>query len=117
MSRGKKIVSMMGDGIENKIGKTVQNRLEVSDLDIFDPTKEPEEMRWYRVPLPEGISGDGSGYHTYISKGRSNNLCIILSGGGVAWNEYTAARPVTGGKVAAGLPNFYWNNLRPFNER
>ena len=116
MSRGKKIVSMMGDGIENKIGKTVQNRLEVSDLDIFDPTKEPEEMRWYRVPLPEGISGDGSGYHTYISKGRSNDLCIILSGGGVAWNEYTAARPVTGGKVAAGLPNFYWNNLRPFTQ-
>ena len=116
VSRGKKIVSLMGDGIENQIGKTVQSRLEVSDLDVSDSAEIPEEMRWYRVPLPEGISGDGSGYHTYISKGRINNLCIIISGGGVAWNEYTAARPVTGGKVAAGLPNFYWSNLRPFTQ-
>ena len=115
VSRGKKIVSIMGDGIENKIGKTVETRTTVPELDSADPG-EPEEMRWYRVPLPEGISGDGSGYHTYVSRGRRNNLCIILSGGGVAWNEYTAARPVTGGKVAAGLPNFYWNNLRPFTQ-
>lgn len=109
--QGIKIVSKMGDGLENTIGRTVKNRLEVDDL-----KGEPEEMQWYRVPLPEGRSGDGSSYHTYISKGTENNLCIIISGGGVAWNEYTAARPVTGGKVAAGLPNFYWNNLRPFTQ-
>ena len=23
---------------------------------------------------------------------------------------------MTGGKVAAGLPNYYWNNLRPFTQ-
>ena len=108
--------SMVGNGIEKTLGKAVRNRLEVDDLDVYDEGIIPEEMRWYRVPLQRGISGDGSEYHTYISKGRCNNLCIIISGGGVAWNEYTAARPVTGGKVAAGLPNFYWNNLRPFTQ-
>ena len=40
----------------------------------------------------------------------------LFSGGGVAWDEYTAARPVTGGKMAAGLPHFYWNNLRPLTQ-
>ncbi len=107
---------MMGDGIENRIGRTVQSRSSVSELDVLNTDEIPETMRWYRVPLSEGISGDGSGYHIYVSKGRTSGLCIILSGGGVAWNEYTAARPVTGGKVAAGLPNFYWNNLRPFTQ-
>ena len=106
--KGRELVSRMGDGIENTIGKTVQSRLEVSDLDIAGETSGdgliPEEMTWYRVPLPDGISGDGSSYHTYVSKGKQNNLCIIISGGGVAWNEYTAARPVTGGKVYVGNP-------------
>ena len=34
VSRGKKIVSIMGDGIENTIGKTVENRTIVPELDI-----------------------------------------------------------------------------------
>ena len=116
MDRRKKIASRVGEHIENRIGKTVEKRLEADDLDINDPSQIPEIKHWYRVGLPEGISGDGSGYHTYISRGSNDHLCIILSGGGVAWNEYTAARPVTGAKVAAGLPNFYWNNLRPFTQ-
>ena len=77
--QGIKLVSRMGDGIENRIGMTVKNRLEVDDL-----KGEPEELQWYRVPLPEGRSGDGSSYHTYISRGTANQLCIIISGGGVA---------------------------------
>ena len=32
--------------------------------------KRPRYNTWYRVPLKMGISGDGSGYHFYISKGR-----------------------------------------------
>ena len=77
---------------------------------------EPETGYLVPVAIPEGITGDGSEYHIYIKKGSGKNLCVFLSGGGVAWNEYTAARPVTGGKVAAGLPNYYWNNLRPFTQ-
>jgi hypothetical protein len=71
---------------------------------------------WYRKLLPEGMCGDGSPYHIYLRKGSSDHLCIFLSGGGIAWNPYTAARPVTGGRTAAWLPNYYWENLRPFTQ-
>ena len=62
------------------------------------------------------MAGDGSEYHVYIKFADPARLVVFLSGGGVAWNEYTAARPATGGKIAAGLPNYYWNNLRPFTQ-
>ena len=101
-----------GNFFENSIGKTI------SDSNLAAPVLEgePEPGTWYRIDIPDGISGDGSGYYVYLRKGTNDHLCIFFSGGGVAWNEYTAARPVTGGKVAAGMPNFYWNNLRPFTQ-
>ena len=80
------------------------------------PDGELLEQVWYRIPIPEGMSGDGSEYHIYVKKAQSDRLCVFLSGGGMAWNAFTAARPVTGAKVAAGLPNYYWNNLRPFTQ-
>lgn len=111
-NHGVVFASKVGDFVENSIGNRIQNKgYEAPVL-----SGAPEEMVWYKVPLPEGRSGDGSEYYTYISKGKRKDLCIILSGGGVAWNEYTAARPVTGGKVASWQPNFYWNNLRPFTQ-
>jgi hypothetical protein len=101
----------VGEFVENSIERSIVKGREAPVL-----TGEPEENRWYRVHIPEGVTGDGSEYHIYISKSKSENLCVFLSGGGVAWNEYTAARPVTGGRVAAGLPNYYWNSLRPFTQ-
>ena len=71
---------------------------------------------WYRLPIAAGVSGDGSGYHIYIKSAPTEHLCVFFSGGGVAWNEFTAARPVTSARVAAGKPNYYWNNLRPFTQ-
>ena len=76
----------------------------------------PEQKVWYRVPVPEGRCADGSEYHIYIRKGCSDKLCVFFSGGGIAINKYMAARPVTGGSVAAWLPNYYWNNLRLFTQ-
>ncbi len=111
LERGLVFASKVGDLVENSIGNRIQNKYEAPELD-----GEPEIKQWYKVPLEKGMSGDGSEYHVYISKGESRSLCVILSGGGVAWNEFTAARPVTGGKMAAGQPNFYWNNLRPFTQ-
>jgi len=104
--------SKAGDFIEQSIGKTIDN----THLKAPELVGEPQDMVWYRVSLDKGISGDGSEYYIYVKKADPSKLCIFLSGGGVAWNEYTAARPVTGGKVAAGLPNYYWNNLRPFTQ-
>ena len=108
----RKIAERVGDFVERSIENHIQNK-------GLEPPVLGEDMEdgvWYKAPLEDCVSGDGSEYYTYVSKGESNDLCIILSGGGVAWNEYTAARPVTGAKVAAGLPNFYWNNLRPFTQ-
>lgn len=110
--RGIVFASKVGDYVENRIGKAIED----SSFKAEDLPKDPKNMTWYKVPLEKGLSGDGSEYHIYVKKADPDKLCIFLSGGGVAYNEYMAARPVTGGKVAAGLPNYYWNNLRPFTQ-
>ncbi|WP_035797887.1 pectin acetylesterase-family hydrolase [Butyrivibrio sp. MB2005] len=102
----------LGDFVENSIGKRIVEK----DMLAPELPEEPEKKVWYRVPVPMGISGDGSEYYIYVKIADPKKLCIFFSGGGVAWNEYTAARPVSGGKVAAALPNYYWNNLRPFTQ-
>ncbi len=112
LKRGVVFASKVGDFVENRIGKA----LEESSFKADELPEEPEKMKWYKVPLERGLSGDGSEYHIYVKLADPEKLCIFFSGGGVAYNEYTAARPVTGGKVAAGLPNYYWNNLRPFTQ-
>ncbi|MCR5747226.1 MAG: pectinacetylesterase family protein [Lachnospiraceae bacterium] len=111
IEKGLVFASRLGDFVENSLGNRIQSKYDVTEL-----PDEPEVKQWYKVTLAEGIAGDGSGYHVYVSKGRSKSLCVIVSGGGVAWNEYTAARPVTGGKMVSGQPNFYWNNLRPVTQ-
>ena len=112
IKRGVVFASKVGDFVENRIGKAIEER--GFEAEII-PDK-PQAMKWYKVPIENGMSGDGSEYHIYVKKADPDKLCVFLSGGGVAYNEYTAARPVTGGKVAAGLPNYYWNNLRPFTQ-
>ncbi len=102
----------IGDFVENSIDKTMLDK----DLIAPELPDDPEEKKWYRVVIPNGMSGDGSQYHVYVKIADPDKLCIFFSGGGVAYNEYTAARPITGGKVAADLPNYYWNNLRPLTQ-
>lgn len=92
-----------------------QNQTGQSDLSLSGSSI-PQPLTWYQIPLAGGLSGDGSEYHCYLKRGTTEHLVIFLSGGGVAWNEFTAARPVTGSRVAAGAPNYYWNNLRPFTQ-
>lgn len=110
--RGIVFASKVGDFVEDRIGKAIEE----SSFKAENLPENPEKMKWYKVPIEKGMSGDGSEYHIYVKLADSDKLCIFLSGGGVAYNEYMAARPVTGGKVAAGLPNYYWNNLRPFTQ-
>ena len=106
-----KLASNAGSFVENSIGTFIEHRQEAPIL-----TALPKPGTWYQVPLPSAVSGDGSEFHCYLRKGSTAHLVIFLSGGGVAWNDFTAARPVTGARVAAGEPNFYWNNLRPFTQ-
>ena len=100
------------------VERTIDSRLPGSPLEapLLEEGEELPPQTWYRKLLPEGLCGDGSPYHIYLRKGNSDHLCIFLSGGGIAWNPYTAARPVTGGRTAAWMPNYYWENLRPFTQ-
>jgi len=120
------VLEHVGDLLENTIGSSIEHSgLEAPLLELDSvPDKgageisvtdlpQMKERVWYRIPVEDGISGDGSEYHIYAKSGSGNGLIVFFSGGGVAWNAYTAARPVTGGKMAAKVPNFYWSNLRP----
>ncbi len=113
----------VGDRAEQAIGNLIEKTpLEVPELQVIpgqglsQGQEEPETHQWYRVPVAGGKTADGSEYHIYIRKGTTDHLCVFLSGGGIAWNPYTADRPVTGGRVLAWQPNYYWNNLRPFTQ-
>ncbi len=98
----------IGDQVEKRVGDRIWQAQELPDR--------PYRKTWYKLHLKGASSGDGSEYHIYIKVGTVNRLCLFFSGGGVAWDSYTAQNPVTGGRVAAGQPNFYWNNLRPFTQ-
>ena len=117
------IQEKIGDSAEQAIGNLIENTpLEAPELQVVPGQRpaqgeqEPEPYQWYRVPVADGKTADGSGYHIYIRKGTTKHLCVFLSGGGIAWNPYTADRPVTGGRVLTWQPNYYWNNLRPFTQ-
>lgn len=111
LSRRQARLQWFGDAVEQTLSREVKRRFEAPELE-----GEPAVNTWYRIPIEEGMAGDGSEYHIYMKIGTTEHLCVFLSGGGVAWNEYTAARPVTGGAMAAGLPNYYWSNLRPMTQ-
>lgn len=114
LKRGLAFAYRVGDYFENSVSDMIANtHLGVARL---LENEEPSLNTWYRVDIPEGLTGDGSEYYIYVKKGSSKGLIIFLSGGGVAWNSYTAARPSSGGTITAGMPNFYWNNLRPFTQ-
>ncbi|WP_026508966.1 pectin acetylesterase-family hydrolase [Butyrivibrio sp. MC2013] len=113
-SKGPLFAYKMGERLENRLGEAIRNTS--LQAPVLEEGMEAEMGSWYRVPLADGMSGDGSAYHIYVKKAQSKDLIIFFSGGGVAWNEYTAARPSTGGRITAGEPNFYWNNLRPFTQ-
>ena len=113
----------VGDRAEQAIGNLIEKTpLEVPELQVIpgqglsQGQEEPETHQWYRVPVAGGKTADGSEYHIYIRKGTTDHLCVFLSGGGIAWNPYTAERPVTGGRVLTWQPNYYWSNLRPFTQ-
>ena len=111
----------LGDKAEKAIGDVITHTpLDTPVLEVRpgqgQTVPQMQARQWYRVPVPEGITADGSEYHIYVRKGTTDHLCVFLSGGGIAWNPYTAAHPVTGGRVLAWLPNYYWSNLRPFTQ-
>ena len=110
--RSKNWMVRIGNMLEESIAKGIYDLGQEAPILIGDPL----EKTWYKVPVPGGKCADGSEYHIYVRRGTTDNLCVFFSGGGIAVNEYMAARPVNGGSVAAWLPNYYWNNLRLFTQ-
>jgi hypothetical protein len=111
MGKGLLFASKIGNLLEKKVGEKIESSNHAPILE-----GNPQEKQWYRIPLEEGLCGDGSPYYIYLNKGKSNHLCLFFSGGGVAWNRFTASNPTTAGKMLTGLPNYYWNNLRPVTQ-
>lgn len=105
-------IDRTADALDEKLSRKVEG----SSLEVPVLSGEPQPLRWYRIPLTEGMAADGSGYHIYLRRGTSPRLCIFFSGGGLAWNEFTAARPITAGALLSGKPNFYYSNLRPVTQ-
>ena len=107
----------VADLAENKLSNVIEgSNFEVPLLENFE---DAEVLKWYRINIENGKSGDGSAYHIYIKKGscdRNAPLCIFFSGGGVAWDKWMAERPVSSGKIVSNEPNYYWNNLRPVTQ-
>jgi hypothetical protein len=73
------------------------------------PGSFPRRHRWYVLQLPVGSArcSDGSPYRIYLKRGATNKLLVFFSGGGVSWNEYTAARPMTVLRMLSGKDSYY----------
>lgn len=56
---------------------------------------EPETGKWVRIPLDGCLAANGEKTYADFKKGSENKLLIFFMGGGVSWNEYTAARPAS----------------------
>ena len=56
---------------------------------------EPETGKWVRVPLDGCLAANGEKTYADFKKGSENRLLIFFMGGGVSWNEYTAAHPAS----------------------
>lgn len=56
---------------------------------------EPTTGKWYRIKAPGCLAANGDPVYADFRKGKENKLLIFFQGGGVSWNEYTAARPAS----------------------
>ncbi len=56
---------------------------------------EPESDKWVRIPLNGCLAANGEKTYADFRPGSENRLLIFFMGGGVSWNEYTAAHPAS----------------------
>ncbi|MDO5143978.1 MAG: pectin acetylesterase-family hydrolase [bacterium] len=55
--------------------------------------EQPETGKWYRIDAQGCVSANGEPTYADFCPGTENKLLVFFQGGGVSWNEYTAARP------------------------
>ena len=75
-------------------------------MKIFDENH-IEEKKWYRKDLEGAVSSDGKPYSITFKKGTVNKLMVFFFGGGLSWNEETAARPITIPRLIMKKEAFY----------
>ena len=65
LQRGLAFAYRVGDYFENRLGSMIEN------TPIGAPVLggEMDAFTWYRIPIKDGISGDGSEYYIYAKKG------------------------------------------------
>ena len=68
LKRGVVFASKVGDFVENSIGKAIEDKGLLAEV----LPEKPKKMTWYRVPIANGMSGDGSEYYIYVKKGLSD---------------------------------------------
>ena len=55
--------------------------------------EQPETGKWYRMYAQGCVFANGEAAYADFCPGTENKLLVFFQGGGVSWNEYTAARP------------------------
>ncbi|MHB9033479.1 MAG: pectin acetylesterase-family hydrolase [Anaerolineae bacterium] len=73
---------------------------------------------WYSLTLPREAArcSEDSPYSIYLKKGTTNKLIVFFSGGGLAWDAYSAARPQTLATILFGSEGFYFPNVKIYLE-
>ncbi len=56
---------------------------------------EPETGKWVRIPLEGCLAANGEKTYADFKLGSENRFLIFFMGGGVSWNEFTAAHPAS----------------------
>ena len=59
---------------------------------LWDKDK-AKAQTWYRKPICGCVCSDGDPYSITLKKGTANKLLVHFVGGGISWNEHTAAMP------------------------
>lgn len=79
-----------------------------------DITENAQTGVWYRVPLEGCVCGNGEPYYVSLKIGVSKGLIVNFHGGGVAWNAYTAARPMAPENYTG--EGFYFDRVEPCSD-
>lgn len=73
-----------------------------------------ETQRWYQIPIDGCVSSTGKPYRITLKKGTVNKLLINFVGGGVSWNEETAANPMNL-RTVLKREFYYISDVAPMN--
>jgi len=70
-------------------------------------------QKWQQEPLVGCVSSTGKPYRISLKKGTVNKLLVFFLGGGLSWNEETAAKPMTAGTLLKKQESLYIRDISP----